>query len=60
MTEFSVPTLHNRDTFYIPFDSQILVGWLIWALRPFETVFQSLSGRLPERGSKKREMIDKR
>ena len=35
-----------------------LVGWLFWALRPFETVFQSISGRLPERGTKKREMID--
>ena len=31
----------------------ILVGWLFWALRPFETVFQSISGRLPERGRKK-------
>ena len=26
-----------------------LVGWLFWASRPFETVFQSISGRLPER-----------
>ena len=30
-----------------------LVGWLFWAYRPFETVFQSISGRLPERGRKK-------
>ena len=37
-----------------------LVDWLFWALRPFETVFQSISGRLPERGRKKREMIDER
>ena len=36
------------------------VGWLFWAKRLFETVFQSISGRLPERGRKKREMIDKR
>ena len=35
-----------------------LVGWLIWALRPFETVFQSISGRLPERGRKRRKRID--
>ena len=33
----------------------LLVGWLCKALRPFETVFQSISGRLPERGRKKRE-----
>ena len=31
-----------------------LVGWLFWAKRPFETVFQSISDRLPERGRKKR------
>ena len=37
-----------------------MVGWLIWAYRPFETVFQSISGRLPERGSKKREMIERK
>ena len=36
------------------------VGWLFWAERPFEAVFQSISGRLPERGRKKREMIDER
>ena len=36
-----------------------LVGWLFWAYRPFETVFQSISGRLPERG-RKREMTDER
>ena len=41
----------------------LTVGWgacLIRAKRPFETVFQSISGRLPERGRKKREMIDER
>ena len=31
-----------------------LVGWLFWASRPFETVFQSISGRIPERGRKMR------
>ena len=35
-----------------------LVGWLFWVKRPFETVFQSISGRLPERGRKRRERID--
>ena len=30
-----------------------LVGWLIWAQRPFETEFQSISGRLLERGRKR-------
>ena len=29
-----------------------LVGWLFWALRPFETVFQSISGRLPKEREK--------
>ena len=33
---------------------------LLWAKRPFETLFQSTSGRLPDRGRKKREMIDER
>ena len=36
-----------------------LVGWLFWVKRPFETVFQSISGRLPKRGRKRRERIDK-
>ena len=31
---------------------------LTYIYRPYETVFQSISGRLPERGRKKREMID--
>ena len=34
-----------------------LVGWF-WVLRPFETVFQSISGRLPKRGRKRKERID--
>ena len=37
------------------------VGWLVVLdLRFFETVFQSISGRLPERGRKKRELTDER
>ena len=35
-------------------EGALLVGWFIWAKRPFETVFQSISGRLPERGRKKK------
>ena len=31
-----------------------LVGWLFLVKRPFETVFQSISGRLPGRGRKRR------
>ena len=31
-----------------------LVGWLFWVKRHFETVFQSISGRLPERGRQRR------
>ena len=40
----------------------ILVGWLFWAERPFETILQSMSGRLPEGGRKNREVtvIDER
>ena len=37
-----------------------LFCWLFWAQQPFETVFQSISGSLPERGRKKREMIVER
>ena len=33
---------------------------VLWAYRSFETVFQFITGRLPERGRKKRQMIDKR
>ena len=36
----------------------ILVGWVFWVYLPFETVFQSISGRLPGRGRKKREKIE--
>ena len=35
-----------------------LVGPLFWVKRPFETVFQSISSRLPKRGRKRRVKID--
>ena len=35
-----------------------LVGWLFWVKRPFETVFQSISSRLPKRGRKRRERTE--
>ena len=35
-----------------------LVGLLFWVLRPFQTVFQSISGRLPERGREGRERTE--
>ena len=35
----------------------LLVGWF-WVKRPYEIVFQSISGRLPEKGREKMEMID--
>ena len=41
----------------------LFVCWLVGFLRlndPLETVFQFISGRLPERGRKKREVIDDR
>ena len=42
-------------------NKNITVGWLVVLdLTAIETVFQSISGRLPERGRKKREMIDER
>ena len=31
-----------------------LIGWLFWVLRPFETIFQSISSRLQKRGRKDR------
>ena len=34
-----------------------LVGWLFWVKRPFETVFQSISGRLPKRGRKRKVVV---
>ena len=34
-----------------------LVGWLFWVYRPFQTVFQSISGRLPKRGRNRRKRI---
>ena len=35
-----------------------MVGWLFRVKRPFETVFQSISGRLPKRGRKRRERTE--
>ena len=32
--------------------------WLFWVSRPFETVFQSILGRLPKKGRKRRGRID--
>ena len=32
--------------------ASMVVGLLIRVYRPFETLFQSISGRLPERGKK--------
>ena len=42
---------------------QGLLWWLLllllfWVQQPFETVFQSISGRLPERGRKRRHRIE--
>ena len=34
--------------------------WLFWVKQPFETVFQSISDQLPERGRMKRKRIDER
>ena len=42
----------------LPGQFQDLVSWLVWFSRPFEIVFQSISGRLPKRGRKRRERID--
>ena len=39
--------------------SYLDVGWLVvLGLQPFQTVFQSISGRLPERGRNRRETIE--
>ena len=40
----------------------MLAGWLFWVymLRPFETVFQSISDRLLEREKEKRIHVDRR
>ena len=42
-----------------PTNFRLVVG-CFGVYRPFETVFQSISGRIPERGRKRREMIDER
>ena len=31
-----------------------LFGWLFWVKRPFETIFEYISGRVPKRGRKRR------
>ena len=51
--------LEEEDIFFIgdPVNKG-LVGWLFWVLRPFETAFQSISGRLPERERKRREKTE--
>ena len=37
------------------------VGWLVvWGLTSSEIVFQSISGRLPERGRQRRNLIDEK
>ena len=38
--------------------TDLKLGWVFWVQRPFETVFQSISGRLPKRGRKRTERID--
>ena len=38
-------------------DRRELVGWF-WVKQPFETVFQSISGRLPKRGRERKERIE--
>ena len=39
---------------YLSFESSWLVG-CFWAYRPFETVFQSISGRLPREKEKRKD-----
>ena len=50
------------STIYEPMAALSLVGWLVscFKLKPFETAFQSIPGRLSESGRKKRGMIDGR
>ena len=50
--------LTNRPDMTIDINRGSKIGWLFWVYRPFETVFQSISGRLPERGRKRKERID--
>ena len=49
-----VTDMHCIDQSLDPVEQDWLVGWLFWVLRPFETVFQSISGLLPKRGRKRR------
>ena len=48
VTKMAVTPIYDK----IP--PKAMVGWLFWVKRPFETVFQSISGRLPEGGRKRR------
>ena len=54
------PSLWETARYRLKYCLKGLVGWLFWIKRPFETVFQSISGRLTKRGRKKRELIDER
>ena len=47
---------------YVSISVRIFLGLVGWFLvkRPFETVFQSISGRLQERGRKRRERIERK
>ena len=51
---FRLPYLFNYKTGFPLSRMTTLVGWLFWVYRPFETVFQSISGCLPEREKEKR------
>ena len=51
--EKSFITLGPDQTWRMPKLIDWLVGWFFLAYRPFETVFQSISDRLPERGRKR-------
>ena len=55
LTGWFIPS--GLDSFHVVIEYW-LVGRLFWVYRPFETVFQSISGRLPKRGRKRRERID--
>ena len=56
----SYPHHQNNLDSNISCKNDWLVGWLFWVYRPFETVFQSISGRPPKRGRKRRERTDER
>ena len=37
-----------------PATARLFVGWLVWVFRPFETVFQSISGVSQREGERER------